>query len=442
MLDFADFKELEKAYAFTSEEKIFAKKLENIAEFIDKEKCFNKGIEFFSKVNDQIAENPYCYRYIGNIYRLQGEYEKSLRNLQKSIAMLEGKTLRFEVLYNLGMLYREHNKLVEAKECFEEIIRAYPQSTMVHHSLSCLLLYEGRLHEGWQQHYWRILLDNKMQQLKGFFQLPEWENKAESRILILPEQGVGDKIMFAAFFSSFPNNRQYTVVVSTRLVSIFKRSFPALNIVEGTQRNLGQLKKQDFDAYCFIGCLPRILNKPTPDNSVFLKAKPYLRGNTYPKKLRVGLSWRGGTGIEREKRSIDLKLWLPILKNPEISFVNLQYDSEQSETESLQPHGINIYSDRTVNALKDMDAFASLVSSCDIVITVDNSTAHLAGALGIPTCLLLSNAPNWRWQNNGDKSYWYQSVRLFRQGGEGCWECVIKQVAATLLESTKIQKLK
>jgi tetratricopeptide (TPR) repeat protein len=438
MLNFADFKELEKAYVCTSEEKIFAKKLENIAEFIDKEKCFNKGIEFFSKVNDQIAENPYCYRYIGNIYRLQGEYEKSLQHLQKAIIMLEGKALRFEVLYNLGMLYREHNKLIEAKECFEEIIRAYPQSTMVHHSLSCLLLYEGRLHEGWQQHYWRILLDKKMQKLKDFFQLSEWKNKAESRILILPEQGVGDKIMFAAFFSSLPKSKQYTVIVSTRLVSIFKRSFPALNIVEGTQRNLGQLKKQGFDAYCFMGCLSRILKKPTPDNLVFLKAKPYLWENTHPKKLRVGLSWRGGTGVEREKRSIDLKLWLPILKVQDVNFVNLQYDAEELETESLQSHGITIYSDERVNALEDMDAFASLVSSCDIVITVDNSTAHLAGALGIPTWLLLSNAPNWRWKNNGDKSYWYQSVRLFRQSDECCWECVIKQVAATLIESTKM----
>jgi hypothetical protein len=336
------------------------------------------------------------------------------------------------------MLYREHNKLIEAKECFEEIIRAYPQSTMVHHSLSCLLLYEGRLCEGWQQHDWRILLDKKMQQLKDFFQLPEWKNKAELRILILPEQGIGDKIMFAAFFSSLPNNRQYTVVVSTRLVSIFKRSFPALNIVEGTQRNLGQLKKQEFDAYCFMGCLPRILKKNTPDNSVFLKAKPYLRENTHSKKLRVGLSWRGGIDIEREKRSIDLKLWLPIFKVQDVSFVNLQYDAEELETEFLQSYGINIYSDETVNALKDMDAFASLVSSCDIVITVDNSTAHLAGALGIPTWLLLSNAPNWRWKNNGDKSYWYQSVRLFRQSEEGCWGYVINQVAATLIESTKM----
>lgn len=438
MLDFADFKELEKAYVSISEEKIFSKKLENIAEFIDKEKCFSKGIEFFSKVNDQIAENPYCYRYIGNIYRLQGEYEKSLRNLQKSIVMLEGRALRFEVLYNLGMLYREHNKLVEAKECFEEIIKAYPQSAMVHNSLSCLLLYEGGLHEGWEQYYWRILLDKKMQQLKDFFQLSEWKNKAESRILILPEQGIGDKIMFAAFFSSLPKNKLYTVIVSTRLVSIFKRSFPALHIVEGTQKNIIQFKKQHFDAYCFMGCLPRILKKTTAYNSAFLKAKPYLRENTHPKKLRVGLSWRGGTGIEREKRSIDLKLWLPVLKIPEISFVDLQYDSESSEMESLPSYSINIYSDETVNALEDMDAFASLASSCDLVITVDNSTAHLTGALGIPTWLLLSNAPNWRWKNNGDKSYWYQSVRLFRQSDESCWECVIKQVAATLIESTKM----
>lgn len=437
MLNFVDFQELEKAYFSTAKETQFPKKLEDIANFIDKEKCFSKGVEFFSRVNDQIAENPYCYRYIGNIYRLQGEYEKSLKHLQKAIAMLEGQALRFEVLYNLGMLYREHNKLGEAKACFGEVIRAYPQSTMVHHSLSCLLLYEGRLSEGWQQHYWRIQLDKQMQQLKRHFQLPEWKNEAESSILILPEQGIGDKIMFAAFFSLLPKNRQYTVIISSRLVPIFTRSFPTINVVEGTKKNIAKVKKQHFDAYCFMGCLPRILNAPTPNGSAFLKPSPYLCGENTTQKLRVGLSWRGGIGIEREKRSIDLKLWFPILKIPEVSFINLQYDAEQPEIEQFKGHGIDIYSDDTVNALKNMETFASLASSCDIVITVDNSTAHLAGALGIPTWILLPNVPNWRWKKNDDKSYWYQSVSLFRQSYKECWEDLIKKVSAQLMNNIK-----
>lgn len=429
MTSLFDLKALKKLYFSNTEKNEFAKKLERIAEFIDKEQCLSEGIEFLSQVNEQIVDNPRCNWYIGNIYRVQGQYKASLQFLQKAMTMLDEKNLRFEVLYSLGMLYREHDQLIDAKHCFEEILSVYPQSPMVQYSLSCLLIYEGRFHEGWKKHNWRIQLDEKMQQLKNYFQLPEWKNKSESRILILTEQGVGDKIMFAAFLSLLPENRQYTVVVSTRLVAIFKRSFPTLHIVEGTQENIFTLKQQPFDAYCFMGCLPKILHVPTPKGLTFLTSAPYIC-KRYSENLRVGISWRGGIGIERKKRSIDLLSWLPILKTPNIHFVNLQYDAQQAEIATMQSHNITIESDASINALNDMDAFASLVSSCDIVITVDNSTAHLAGALGISTWVLLPSAPNWRWKKQGDSSYWYQSVRIFRQN-------TIRQNATSQSTTTK-----
>ncbi len=240
--------------------------------------------------------------------------------------------------------------------------------------------------------------------------------------------------MFAAFFSSLPKNSQYTVIVSTRLVPLFTRSFPQLDIVEGTTENIINLNKQHFDAYCFMGCLPRILGKAIPDGSAFLKSKQYLRVNKHAKKWPVGLSWRGGIGVEGERRSIDLKLYSPILKIPEVSFVNLQYDALPSEIESLQADGIDIDYDVTINALENIDTFASVVSSCDIVITVDNSTAHLAAALGISTWVLLPHAPNWRWQKNANSSYWYQSTTLFRQSDAGEWGDVIQRIALQLRE--------
>lgn len=436
-----DFKSFEKAYYSTQEENFFSEKLEHIAKVVDKEKCFSQGIEFFIDVNNRITENPYCHRYIGNIYRVQGEYQQSLQHLEKAIVMLEGATLRFEVLYELGMLYRDHNKLLEAKACFEEIIKSYPQSAMVQYSLSCLLIYQGSFYKGWEKHHHRIQNDEKMTELKQYFDLPEWANKSESHILILPEQGVGDKIMFAAYFSSLPNDRHYTVVVSTRLRSLFKASFPSLNIVEGTQKNIAQLKKNKFDAYCFIGCLPRILKLSVPDASAFLRPLPSLQERSV-KNLRVGISWRGGIGIEREKRSMLLELWLPILKISDIHFVNLQYDTEKLEVDFFEFHGINIYTDETIDASTDFDAFGGLASDCDVVITVDNSIAHLAGALGVPTWVLLPHVPNWRWGEKGEKTYWYQSVQLFRQVQPRCWGDVIKKVNLQLVEMLAIKREK
>jgi len=245
--------------------------------------------------------------------------------------------------------------------------------------------------------------------------------------------------MFSAFFSLLPKNRHYTAVISTRLFAIFERSFPTINIIEGTQKNIEGLKKKHFDAYCFMGCLPRILNKSIPNNLAFLKTTPYsckkYMNKTQSKKIRVGISWRGGTEIEQERRTINLKIWLPLLKIPEVSFINLQYDVQQTEIELLKSHEINIFSDKNANALEDMNIFSSLIYSCDIIITVDNSTAHLAGALGIPTWILLPNVPNWRWGKNGDKSYWYESVSLFRQSDDKCWGNLMNKVATQLAEN-------
>jgi|GEM_PF-3953299 len=114
---------------------------------------------------------------MGNIFRLQNNYEKSYQHLQKAAAMSEGTALYFEILYSLGMLYREHNKLIQAKECFDKVIKIYPQSAIVHNSLSCLLIYDGKFHEGWKEHIWRVQLDSEMQKLKDYFQLPEWKKK-------------------------------------------------------------------------------------------------------------------------------------------------------------------------------------------------------------------------------------------------------------------------
>lgn len=438
MFDSPDFKELKKLYnspELESKNK-FSETLKRVAIFIDQQKSFDEGIEFFSKVNKTIAENPDCYRYIGNIYRSQRDFEKALHNLQKAATMSHGTALYFEILYNLGMLNREYNRLIQAKVCFEEVLEAHPQSAIVHNSLSCLLVYEGRFREGWKKHVWRIHLDSQMQELKNYFQLPEWENKTESNILILPEQGIGDKVMFSSFFSLLPKNKFFTAVVSSRLIAIFKRSFPEIDVIEGTQQNIAQLKQKHFDAYCFIGCLPRILRKSTPNGLAYLKAAPYFckdnNSKTRPPKRRIGISWRGGSGIERERRSVDLSLWLPILEMPDVNFINLQYDVQQSELESIKTLGVNIFSDDTVNPLENFDAFSSLVSSCDIIITVDNSTAHLAGALGIPNWILLPYAPNWRWGENGNKSYWYQSAKLFRQNDTEDWKEVVKAVATQL----------
>jgi ADP-heptose:LPS heptosyltransferase len=115
------------------------------------------------------------------------------------------------------------------------------------------------------------------------------------------------------------------------------------------------------------------------------------------------------------------------------AFLNLQYGDCRTEISQLREHsGLDLASDDSVDALQDLDRFAAQVAAMDLVITIDNSTAHLAGALGVPVWVLLPAVPEWRWQLERTDSVWYSCARLFRQRSRGDWAPVIEDVAAEL----------
>jgi ADP-heptose:LPS heptosyltransferase len=97
-----------------------------------------------------------------------------------------------------------------------------------------------------------------------------------------------------------------------------------------------------------------------------------------------------------------------------------------------EPAGTPVVVDRTVDQFADIDLFAAQVAAMDLVITIDNSAAHLAGALGVPTWLLLPYAPDWRWMLDRDDSPWYPTMRLFRQATPGDWQGVVQSVQRAL----------
>ena len=116
-----------------------------------------------------------------------------------------------------------------------------------------------------------------------------------------------------------------------------------------------------------------------------------------------------------------------------LRFVDLQYGDTAEDRESLtRESGVGIFHDDDVDQMTDLDTFAAQVAAMDLVITISNTTAHVAGALGVPTWVMLSSAPLNRWMMNRDDSPWYGSVKLFRQSTLGNWSDVVEAVAAEL----------
>jgi len=135
--------------------------------------------------------------------------------------------------------------------------------------------------------------------------------------------------------------------------------------------------------------------------------------------LAVGIAWHGGNDpAEMRRRSIPLMLWRDILRVPQAIFVNLQHGDLRRELHVAHSElGTRLYTWDDADPFTSLDDFAALVASLDLVISVDNSTVHLAGALGVPTWAIVSfpSSSYWRWFGESSQTPWYSSVRLFRR---------------------------
>ena len=150
--------------------------------------------------------------------------------------------------------------------------------------------------------------------------------------------------------------------------------------------------------------------------------------------LKIGISWRGGGGdLVRNRRSLALASWARMLRRDSEHVVNLQYgDCAQELAAAERSHGLSIADWDDADPLADLDGFAAQVAALDLVISIDNATVHMAGALGRPVWALLPKPADWRWGTEGDETVWYDSLRLFRQARPGDWAPVMGTISDAL----------
>ena len=208
---------------------------------------------------------------------------------------------------------------------------------------------------------------------------------------------------------------------------------------------MSELAAHAADVDMAIGSLPKYFRSSWAD---FPARKGYLvpdeqrkqfwleRLASVGKGLKIGISWRGGKNeIARSRRSTTLEQWRHLCSVPGIHFINLQYGDCQAELlEANNQYALTIHDWPDVDPLKDLDDFAALISALDLVISIDNSTVHMAGAVGIPVWALLPYVPEWRWLLDRADSPWYPSLKLYRQETAGDWDRVFSNIKADLLK--------
>ena len=336
---------------------------------------------------------------------------------------------RAELHYNLGSALQRQGLYAEALACYGRALALKPDYAEAHLNRSLALLLTGEFDEGWQEYEWRFAVaryDRKFDQ-------PLWSGEplAGASILIHAEQGFGDTLQFVRYIPAVAERGGRVVLeVPESLVRLARTVAGASEVVAAGDPLPG------FDCHCPLLSLPRVFktNLATIPNAV-----PYLRvpaeaSAGWAERIpttpgpRVGIVWAGTT-----VGAIDLRLLQPLWEVDGVSWFSLQVGERSGDISSLD--GVKIAD--LSPWLADFAETAAAVCRLDLVISVDTSVAHLAGALGRPTWLLLRYPPEWRWLLEREDSPWYPTARLFRQRKEGDWPCVAREVAAALAQMAR-----
>ena len=286
----------------------------------------------------------------------------------------------------------------------------------------------------------------KRSQLAYDGNIPLWGGERDSTVIVWREQGIGDEILYSSLFlEAFDRCNYLTIQCDQRLTELFRRSFPeAINFVDDSI----QFRENEFKHQIPIASLPALFRKDincfSGKSNGWLKAN-LLKVNDFREKLAsenfqrvVGLSWRTFSKIEgSSERCIGLAQIAGLLDNFNFRIVNLQYGNVCAEiTQLKKKQKIELFQIDGLDIYNDIDSLAAAVCACDFVVTIDNSTAHLAGALGVDCHLLLPKVCDDRWGYSDELSYWYSSMRLYRQEKIGDWEHPLhhlkKRIQATL----------
>ncbi len=342
-----------------------------------------------------------------------------------------------EALNNLGTVLVDLGRADEAIESFRAALSQRPDYAEAHANLAVALLLAGQFDEGWRQHEWRWKRGTNKPSPRGFSQ-PLWDGgDIGDRVLLLhAEQGFGDTLQFCRFVPAVAAGRRVILEVQQALV-------PLLAGLPGIERIIARHDPlPPFDLHCPLLSLPRALGITLET----IPQQPYLRAD--PQRvaawrqrvqqldgLRVGLVWAGNQAMVGDRRrSIPLERFSQLADIRGVSFVSLQKGpaAGQSLAQGLSLHD-------WTEELHDFGDTAALIEALDLVISVDTSVVHLAGALGRPVWLLNRFNRCWRWLVNRDDSPWYPTLRQFRQPQPGDWSSVLQNVRAELETCSSIR---
>lgn len=398
---------------------------------------FDRAFEAAQKAISLTPNAAASHRIVGDVQTRRENYAEAQSAYEAAVRLDPSDR---EARANFGVLLTRMGLHGEAVAHYREAVAGSESGVQAQFGLATALLAQGQFAEGWPLYAARIraLRVELPADVTQLDRMPV----AGDRVLLTTDQGPGEQIIFASLLPDLVRTgAELTVASDDRLVPLLQRSFPSTRFIGRTPP-----KPEEFDYQIGLADTAKWLRRTFADfprHTGYLKPESYITDmlrarytDGAPAQPLVGISWRTvkGTKVSAQK-TIPLDRWGPILARPGVTYVSLQYGECDDEILAAQSaFGTPIFKDPAVNSTLDLDSLAAQIAAMDLVITTSNTTAHIAGALNVPTWTFVPKGHGsfWHWFVDRDDSPWYPSVRLFRQAERWEWRPALDQAADAL----------
>ncbi|MDR3627622.1 MAG: tetratricopeptide repeat protein [Ignavibacteriaceae bacterium] len=390
-----------------------------------------EAIDSFRK-SIEIKQDLYlAYYNLGNIYREINEFDLSVECYEKAISF---KNDFDNAYYNLGVVSEKKRDFGKAFECYEKSTLYNPENLNAQWNLALLYLQIGNYQKGLAKYEIRKKRDKSA---KIIFTRPELKTEPvnNKKVFVYSEQGLGDSIQFVRYLKKLKNSGAYVIFeCKPRLYELFKCVDGIDELVPENNYNRSNI---DYDYYVSLLSLPLYFNtslKTIPAEVPYLKinqdkVKEWAGKIKKGQNFNIGIAWSGASAnITGKDRSCLLSDFSQLSSLEGIKLYSLQ---EKLTYEERINSKYQVISFENFDSVPFIDTSA-VIENLDLVISVDTSVAHLAGALGRPVWVLLPYHSDWRWLLNKQDSSWYPTMKLFRQSKPGEWGEVFSTVANEL----------
>ncbi|MFM7676586.1 MAG: tetratricopeptide repeat protein [Synechococcus sp.] len=421
----------------------YVEALNNLGTVFEQREQHKAARALYLQVLEIRPEYPEAIANLANTLQADGEPQAARSFYRRAIEL--NSTIR-EIHHNMGLSFQQEGSMAEAIACYTEALvvdSAYLESRW---NRAVCLFHLGEYSTAWRDHEWR-LQSRELKKLYAEPQLPRWDGDALAAgqsLLVVSEQGLGDTLQFIRYVRGLvERGLRVSVCIPDQLESILDHASLGVRLIKASEAT--SAGGMQADQWLPLMSLPMHLgiNPVNPGvTDPYLAAAPeqvaqWQERLAAEKKPIIAINWQGNPDTERNNlkgRSLALDHFAGLAQRLPVTLLSLQkgIGSEQLSACSFRDRFVScqVLVDQTWDFLET----AAIIANCDLVITSDTAVAHLAAATGKPTWLLLQRIPDWRWGLEGESSFWYPSMRLFRQQRTGDWSEVFERVNAALAD--------